>query len=512
MNHCAMNNLVRKIIMMRTIIRHTHLFFLSLLFFSSSLLHAQDTLILDLDQVIMLAQDQSPQAVLAKHQFRASYWTFRTYKAKYLPALTMNATIPDFSRVFEREYDFNTGQEYYVGKFRNNSTLGLSLTQNIGATGGTVFLNTNLTRFDEFGDSPNTQYISTPVSLGLRQPIFDFNPLKWEKKIEPVRYEEAKKRYLDAVEAVNARAVNLFFNLVLAQMNLEIAKINYHNSDTLYRIAQGRYNIGTIAEDDLLQMQLRFLNAGTALNQAGIDLQIREYQLRSFLGFNDNVKIELIVPNKIPALTVDVSKALVLAQQNNPDILSYQRQLLEARRDVMMAKRQKGLNANLFATFGYTQRAPTFPEAYQDLYSQQRIQLGFDLPILDWGRNKGKYKLAQSQEEVVKTNVRQNQIDFEQEVILNVAQFNLQDDQVAIAAKADTIAHKRYEVTKQRFLIGKISVLDLNVADSEKDVARRGYITALREYWSYYFNLRRLTLHDFIRDKDLAADFQKLVE
>ena len=314
------------------------------------------------------------------------------------------------------------------------------------------------------------------------------------------------------MEAVNYRAVNLFFNLVLAQMNLEIAKVNYHNSDTLYRIAQGRYNIGTIAEDDLLQMQLRFLNAGTDLNQAGIDLQIKEYQLRSFLGFNENIKINLIVPNEIPKMTVEVPKALALAHKNNPELLSYRRQLLEARRDVMMAKQQKGLNAELYASFGYTQRAPTFPEAYRNLLNQQRVQLGFTLPILDWGLNKGKYKLAQSNEEVVKTNVQQNQIDFEQEVILNVAQFNLQDDQVAIAAKADTIAHKRYQVTKQRFLIGKISVLDLNVADTEKDVARRGYISALRQYWSYYFSLRRLTLHDFATQKDLSADYTKLVQ
>ena len=52
--------------------------------------------------------------------------------------------------------------------------------------------------------------------------------------------------------------------------------------------------------------------------------------------------------------------------------------------------------------------------------------------------------------------------------LLDVDQFNLQKNQVEIAAKSDTVAQKRYEVTKQRFLIGKIAVLDLNDADSEK--------------------------------------------
>lgn len=477
-------------------------------FFSS----AQDTLRLTLQQVIELADAQSPMAILAKHQFRASYWSFRTYQAKYRPSLTMNATIPDYLRVFEKEYDFNTGQEYYVEKNSNNSSLGLSLTQNIGLTGGSIFTNSELTRFDVFGADRSIQYISTPVSVGLRQPIFDFNPLKWEKKIEPVKYEEAKKNYLDAMENVNMRAVNLFFNLALAQLNQEIARVNYSNADTLYRIAQGRYNIGTIAEDELLQMELSLLNAGTALNKAGIDLKIQEFQLRSFLGYNENVQIELKIPNEIPDLEVDVTQVLDLAQKNNPQILDFQRQLLEAQRDVAQAKADMGINANLFATFGLTQRASDLPDVYRNPLDQQRVRIGFELPILDWGLKRGSYKLAQSQEEVVKTNVDQAKIDFTQSIILNVAQFNLQDDQVRIAAKADTTARKRYEVTKQRFLIGKIAVLDLNIADSEKDVARRAYIAALRDYWTYFYNIRKLTLYDFTHQIDLSADFEKLVE
>lgn len=473
---------------------------------------AQDTLRLTLSEVLKIANDQSPQAILAKHQFRASYWAFRTYQAKYRPSLSLNATLPDYLRVFEREYDFNTGREYYVEKNTNNSSLGLSLTQNIGLTGGSIFARSDLTRFDVFGSDRSIQYISTPASIGLRQPILDYNPLKWEKKIEPIKYEEAKKQYLNAIENVNMEAVRRFFNLALAQLNVEIANVNYSNADTLYRIAQGRYNIGTIAEDELLQMELSLLNAGTALNRAGIDLRIQEFQLRSFLGYNESVQLVLIIPNEIPKFDVEINEALSLAQKNNPQILDFQRQMLEAQRDVAQARLNRGLNANLYATFGLTQRANDFASAYRNPLDQQRIQIGFDLPILDWGLRRGQYKLAQSNEEVVKTNVEQSRIDFEQSIILNVAQFNLQDDQVLIAAKADTVARKRYEVTKQRFLIGKIAVLDLNIADSEKDVARRAYITALRDYWTYYYNVRRLTLYDFMRQKDLEADFDKLVE
>jgi outer membrane protein TolC len=81
-----------------------------------------------------------------------------------------------------------------------------------------------------------------------------------------------------------------------------------------------------------------------------------------------------------------------------------------------------------------------------------------------------------------------------------------------IAAKADTIAQLRYDVTKQRFLIGKIDVLDLNVAQTEKDVAKRGYVSALRNYWNYFYTLRQITLYDFISDKPLETDFDQLLK
>jgi len=473
---------------------------------------SQETKRLTLESVLSIAEDQSPDAILAKHRFRASYWQFRTFKAEYLPSLTLTGTLPDYNRVFEKEYDFSTGQEYYVEKQTNNSSLALSLSQNIGFTGGNIFIQSDFRRFDVMGEESSVQYISTPVSIGITQPLFRFNELKWQKIIEPMRYEEARKTYLDDLENVHLRAVQRFFQLALAQINREIAVMNYSNADTLYRIANGRYNLGTIAEDELLQMELSFLNAGTALNESEINLRDMELRLRSFLGYNENIRIELDIPDKIPAFEVSMDDALELATANNPEIVSLQRMLIEAKRDVSQAKAEKGFNANLTLSYGLQGQSNTIPGAYQEPDDQQRVRIGFSVPIMDWGLGKGRYRMAQSSEELIKTQVQQSIIDFEQSIFLDVAQFNLQDDQVRIAAKSDTVAQKMYEVTKQRFLIGKIDVLELNNADTKKDTNKRAYIQALQNYWTYYFNIRRLTLFDFEKGVALDADFEKLVE
>jgi len=258
-------------------------------------------------------------------------------------------------------------------------------------------------------------------------------------------------------------------------------------------------------------MELSSLNAGAAINESSIDLALRKSRLRIFLGFNDRVNLELIMPHEVPDMTLDYTRTLAEAKANNPDILSMERQLLEAEKRVAEARSQKGIRADLFAQVGLSQNSLTLQGAYQNPENQQRVRVGVQVPLLDWGLGRGQYRMAQSAQEVVRTDVRQSQIDFDENIFLKVMQFNLQDDQVVIASKADTIADLRYEVTKQRFLIGKIDVLDLNVALEEKDVARRGYVQALRNYWNYYYDLRGLTLYDWQKDLKLVEDFDVLL-
>ena len=481
-------------------------------FCSTALTAQQDTLQLklSLEDVVRVAREQSPMATMARHQFRSSYWEYRTYQASLLPSLTLNSTLPDINRSIDKIVR-DDGTEGFVSRAVMNNSLELEASQNVALTGGNIFLNSSLQRIDNFGDNPDLSYLSYPFTVGFSQPINGYNSFKWEKKIEPAKYEEAKKELIHTLEQVNNRAVGYFFDLILAQINLEIAKKNYANSDTLYNIAEGRYRLGTIAENELLNMELGFLNAGTALNAANIDLEVKKFRLRSFLGYNEMVDIELILPNEIPEVKIDLGRALQEANANNPEVLAMQRRLLEAEQNVAQARSQKGLQANLFALYGLSKNADDLGNVYVDPEDQQRLRVGFEIPILDWGLGKGRFRMAQSAEEVVKTNVIQSRSDFEQQVFLQVMQFNLQDDQLLIASKSDTIAEKRYEVTKQRFLIGRIDVLELNDALEAKDVARRGYVQALRNYWDYFYSLRILTLYDWISDEKLEQDFNEVL-
>ena len=209
---------------------------------------------------------------------------------------------------------------------------------------------------------------------------------------------------------------------------------------------------------------------------------------------------------------MDTKKAVEEAKKNNPEIIGMERQLIEAESNVARTRAENRFNANIIANFGLTQSADNIPDAYKDPSDKQRISFGIEIPIIDWGKGRGRYKMAKSNQEVIKSRVEQQMIDFEQNVFLEVAQFNMQDEQVEIKAKSDTIAQSSYEVSKSRYFIGKISVTDLNIALREKDNAKRRYIQSLWQYWAYYYNIRRLTLYDFDDDIQLTEEFDELVD
>ena len=86
----------------------------------------------------------------------------------------------------------------------------------------------------------------------------------------------------------------------------------------------------------------------------------------------------------------------------------------------------------------------------------------------------------------------------------------MQQRQLAIAAKADTVARKGFDIAKQRYLIGKIDIINLRDAQSSNDNATISFIRSLQDYWINYYQLRKLTLFDFKDNNEISIDFEKL--
>lgn len=470
---------------------------------------AQEALELTLQQTIRHAQEQSPDAQSARHSFRSSYWNYRYYRANYLPNLTLTSN-PYLDRAINK-VTLGDGSVKFVEQNLLASDLTLSLTQNVPWTGGTFFVETSAQRIDLFSDNSHS-YQTSPVNVGYTQSLFGYNSLKWDRRIEPVRYREARKRYAETLELVAAAATQKFFALATAQSNYEIACTNYANADTLYIYARGRYDIGTISENEMLQLEINKLTEETNRMNARIEVDNAMQELRSYLGIQQDVDLKVRIEDFVPDLQIDLNEALLLAAQNSPDIENMQRRRLESESAVAQARANAGLKADIYLRFGLTQTADRWKNAWRNPMDQQYVSLSVSLPILDWGRGKGQVRVAKSNRDLVQTQVEQDKTDFDLNIRKLVKQFNLQAQRVHIAARTDTTAQRRADVARRLYLLGQSTILDLNASITEKDSARRNYVTALYDYWSLYYTLRSLTLYDFRQDQPLEEDLERLIK
>lgn len=469
---------------------------------------AQDAVTLSLAEVTEIARSESPNAKLAETRLNNNYWRFRSFQADLRPQISLDATLPNLNRSIEGII-LPDGREDFISRALMNNNIGISLSQPLVATGGEVFLFTGLRRLDifqnEFTDG-SVSYLSTPISLGFSQPLRAFNALKWDKKIEPLRYEEQQRAFNEERETAAENSARLFFNLLLAQLNLEAAVKNKTNADTLYSISQGRFSVGRIAETDLLQIELSSMNANAAYAQATLNAQSANEELRRFLGITENVAFNLVPPIDLPEVQVDEALALQYANQYSSEILGYERRRLEAEASVDQAVKNNGFRVNINGQFGLSGTSQTFGDAYNGLIDQEVFTLGLSVPIADFGKARSRIEVAKSNQELELLNISQERISLERRVKLAVQQFDMLRNQVELADRAYEVARRNENITRKRYLIGKISVTELNLSVRDMDNARVQYIGALRNFWQGYYLLRRLTLYDFIAGAPLVTE------
>lgn len=461
----------------------------------------QDTLLLQLHEVVDMAKSGSIASKRAATVKETKYWEWRTFRSNYQPQLALTGILPGYTKTFQSVRQPN-GTVEFKPVHNNNSSLNLAFSQGITATGGKIYGATELQRFDDF-DRKNTLYNGIPYTIGYSQPLFQFNTLRWDKKIEPLRYSESRQQYIASLEEVAVTASGYFFDLLLAQVNYQIAETNLSNTRQIQRIADEKFALGKISRNEILQLQLEQLKAEKSAGRARRDMEIAMLNLRAYTGLQQAGKISLLLPPAEINMQISAERVLEEAYANNANAIAFVRRVVEARRDVAQARGNTGLNATLTANLGFSNSAATIPKVYQNPQDQQLLQLEFSVPILDWGRSRSRVKTAEANMKLVQYTVEQDKLNFVHAVATQVTLFDMMKGQVTLTAAADSIASEKYQIAQDRYVLGNLSITDLSIAFQEKDQAKRDYVMALRDFWGAYYELRSLSLYDFEKNQKI---------
>ena len=466
---------------------------------------------LTLSSAIQIAQENSYDAMVARLSFMSQYWSYRSFRAELLPAVSLSGGLLQFNRSMVEARNFDDGRISFVENNSMGNSVSLSIDQNIVPLGGKLSVQSYLYRLDQFSYDSKI-YNSQPLRLSYTQPLRAYNNLKWQKKTEPLKYEKAKREYLENMEGVAIEAVRLFFEVLAAQSTYQQCISTLKDRQYLYEIAKKRLDLGTITKSDLLQLELSLLNAQVDANNNELTLKSQKFRLFSYLRMFDYDKIDLIPPYSIPNICVNTDDILQKALANSTHTLQQKIKRLESEMLLAQAKANKGLQVQLNSEIGFNQTSNHFNNAYRDLKNNEIIGLTVYLPIFDWGVSKGRVKMAEADLEVTKTQLEQAHETYMQDIRTNVLQFNIQSSQCQNALRAQDIADERYGITKQRFEAGTVTVTDLNTAQQESESAKAQYIRQLHTFWTNYYNLRKTTLYDWVSHRDLSADFDSIID
>ena len=467
---------------------------------------------LNMQQVVQLAQEHSIASMSNRNSFVASYWSFRSYKAQFLPSLSLSAGLGQFNRTLNKVQNYQTGEWNYVADYSMNNDLSLYFSQNIPWTGGRVSLNTQLSRMDQYSPNRMTTYYAQPIYLSYTQNLWGYNEFKWSKKTEPKQYEIAKRQYIENMEQLSQTTLQLFWNCVSAKESYERAVKSFEEGKRLFEAGQTRFAMGTINRDQLMQIEVRVLNDSLNVSNSRVNMRTNMNRLCSYIGYQEDTDLNLIIDYDIPDVTLDYNDVLERALQNSSFQLTQDVQNTQADASVARAKANRGLSAQLNARFGMSGSGNKLDDTFVQLKDQEVVSVQLNIPILDWGQGRGRVRMAQAQAETTRNQLEQNMIDYRQNLYTQVMQFNDQRSQCEIAKRVMELADESYELALKNFGSGSMTMTQLDQLKDKRDDAVSSYLGKVQSFWNYYFGIRKATLYDYISGTDISAEFDKMVK
>jgi outer membrane protein TolC len=238
-----------------------------------------------------------------------------------------------------------------------------------------------------------------------------------------------------------------------------------------------------------LQLEIQELN--TLREAAAAQLRIDKARLYLQLVVNspDISRLEIQLPDNLPILNLDKQQLLTDAKKQLPLYINFQKEILEAKSNTARVKAQNN-QVNLTASYGLTNTANNIPAIYQNPNDQQRFSIGFAIPLITWGKNKNSIAAARLQEKQAELINKAEEARWLSEITSLINELPALQRNVTAARRIDTLTQKKYSITNRLFQSGKASLLELQAAQSEKDIARRNYIQALRQFWESWYLLK----------------------
>ncbi|MGF1565377.1 MAG: TolC family protein [Flavobacteriales bacterium] len=455
-------------------------------------LHAQN--ITELDRYLQAVVKEGFGSEIAQTQHAQAESDFKVFRSSMRPQLRLNANLPTYSRTSTSVVQPN-GSIAFQPLNQNLASVTVSATQPILLTGGTLFVEAGLDRFDDFGRR-FTQYNGVPVRIGYTQSLVGFNALKWDRRMATRQRGWAAQQHDVAINAVQREAANRYFNVLIARMNQRLAQSNREINAKLLRLAEERLALGKISLEEKLQMESELKWAQLLAAQAAKEVEQTTLAMGELLKGKLTVDSTLRTPSVLGFDLPPLDVLVQLAVQNAPEVQSSELELAIRERDAAERRAQSGVNVQVYAATGLVQSGNQVSDIYQAPFNEQQIQAGVSIPLIDWGTRSGVKSSTQARVQQARLTLDQQRKAAE--IAVKRAYLDIREigARMALHEELLALAEERANISTERYTSGKLALTEWVLTQRNRDQMQRDYLISLRDLYLAYFELRLLTGYD----------------
>ena len=257
----------------------------------------------------------------------------------------------------------------------------------LSLSGSKSFENTNELTTQSGTDTSIDDVNPLSSSIKLEQKLFDQGrDFTHQKNI--IGLELAKARLVKKEQDILYSAIDAFTGLILAREKLNI---NRRNLNLLIRQVENdkvRLDRGQITITDLSQSESSLAGAQAQFTQSKSELLISKLNYENIIGNIDDPSKLKKSSNSIVKIPENLSKAVSLSKENNPDIKIAELELIQSEKDIEISKSDLSPTASLSLERSYNyDLSTTYDEREKDV-----LKATVNWPFYSGGKKRSKVK------------------------------------------------------------------------------------------------------------------------
>ncbi len=292
--------------------------------------------------------------------------------------------------------------------------------------------------------------------------------------------------------AVNSSELNLYFsvrqnyyNVLAYRRFLDLAHRVLEQRTEQLRLAQARYDVGSVTELDVLQAEIDVGNQENAVIEAENNVKMAVEALNAIIGVDLDSEYELVDEFNLFSPEYDLGELTREAVISRPDYLQYVEMERYNKNSVNIQRGQ--FLPNLTASLSHTRSENSGTNvAFTTNPRNRNTSLGL---TLSWNLFSGFSDASNYQTSRVALNNarhdrKQQELTIEQEVRQAYYQLMQTYEQSRVTAKNRELASRQLVLEQERYRLGATSQLNLRTAQVTFEQAEADHIANIFNFWS----------------------------